>query len=165
MRLNRAQHIFALAPYYMATDKIILSNQQIDPSVFNTNKQNPHDFSDYFGIHKFLLQHKTQNQHILIYDITHNPQYPHNTKIFINDHINRIGDNPFIGQQNFFNVDFINIENLYTQHSNGIITTCYGKRYDSKNTLVQFPSTHMANIATLAHINQYTITGILINQL
>ena len=166
MRLNKEQHTFELAPYYMATDNLILLNQKIILPALKMRQHAKRDFSDYLGIYKFLLKNKTntQYQNIHIYDITCNPQYPNNAEFFINDHINRIGENPFIGKQQFFNVDFINVENIYIQHPKGIITTCYGKRYETKKNTTTFPSTHLANIATLAHINKYTITASLINQ-
>ena len=114
---------------------------------------------------KFLLKNKTQHKSVDIYDITYNLQHTNNTEFFINDHINSIGENPFIGKQQFFDLDFINVENLYIQNPQGIITTCYGQRYPPHKTNAKFPSTHIANIAVLAHITNYTVIGTLINQL
>ena len=167
MHLNKDQRIFELVPYYMATDNLILLNQQITLLDTQTTQYVKKDFADYLGIYKILLKNKndTPSQHIHIYDITYNPQYPNGAEFFINDHIHRIGDNPFIGKQPFFNIDFINVENIYIQNKKGIITTCYGKRYEANKTEAVFPSTHIANIVALAHINKYSITGSLINQL
>ena len=165
MRLNKAQHTFELELYYMATDKLILYNQQINSPAIKVTQCAQHNFSDYLGIYKFLLKNKTQHKSVHIYDITYNLQHSNNTEFLINDHINRAGENPFIGKQQFFDVDFINVENLYTQNPQGIITTCYGQRYAPNKTNAEFPSTHIANIAVLAQITNYTVTGSLINQL
>ena len=165
MRLNKAQHTFELALYYMETDKLTLYNKHIDSPAIKGEQYVQYKFSNYLEIYKFLLKHSAQYKCVHIYDITYNPKYPNNAEFFVNDHINRAGDNPFIGKQQFFNVDFINIENLYTQNPQGIITTCYGQRYASNKTNTQFPSTYIANIAALAHINNYIVTGHLINQL
>ena len=35
-------------------------------------------------------------------------------------------DNPFIGKQQEYGIDFINIEHLYTQHKKGVITNSCG---------------------------------------
>ena len=151
----------------MATDKLILLNNQIKttPPQLKRFRFMKNNFFDYLTINTFLLQNQPTSKHIDIYDITHNLEYPNHTIFFINDHINRIGENPFIGKQQFFNIDFINIENLYLQNKTGITTTCYGNRYAIRNTTAEFPSTYIANIATLAHIHEYTITGHLINQI
>ena len=81
-------------------------------------------------------------------------------KIFsVNDHVNRIGTNPFIGQQERFGIDFINIEKLYTQKEMGIITNSCG----GKDLFGDFPSTYLANIATMAQVLEFKIEAYLIN--
>ena len=149
----------------MVTDKLILYNQEINNPDIKGAQCAQHNLSDYLGIYRFLLKNKTQYKKIHIYDITYNLEHPNNTEFFINDHINRVGENPFVGKQRFFDIDFINVENLYTQKPQGIITTCYGRRYAPNKTNAEFPSTHIANIAVLAHITNYTVIGSLINQL
>jgi len=164
MRLNRALPILELEPYCMATDKIILFNSQISNPPFSVKKKNQYDFFNYLDIYKFFLKPKQPNT-VHIFDITHNTNHPNNSIFFVNDHINKIGTNPFIGHQDFFNIDFINVENLYTQSPSGVITTCYGERYNKNKTNTEFPSTYLANVAALAHINQLKIKAHLINQI
>ena len=99
-----------------------------------------------------------QNSLLTIYDQTITPDavgtiYP------VNDHINRIGDNPFIGNQQRLNIDFINTENIYTQHPKGIITDSCGKHA----LYGPYPSSYLANITTMAHIFKYQINAYLIN--
>jgi len=149
----------------MAPDKIILLNHQIVTPPIEECQYTQYNFIDYLKIHTFFLKQKNQHTQLDLYDITYNPNYPNNTIFLINDHINKIGNNPFIGNQKFFNIDFINIANLYLQNKQGIITTCYGERYEQNKTRTEFPSTHIANVAALAHTHQYTITGYLINQI
>ena len=76
----------------------------------------------------------------------------------VNDHINRIGHNPFIGNQQNYNIDFINIENIYKQHPNGVTTNSCG----NQQMIEPHPSTHLANIAILAHLLGYTINAHLV---
>ena len=148
----------------MAIDKIILLNNKIINPPLKTKEYVQYDFFNYLKIYKFLLKHQHLTKSVEIYDITYNLNYPNNTLFSINDHINRIGHNPFIGKQKFFKIDFINIENLYTQHTTGVVTTCCGERYPTHEATIKFPSTHIANVATLAHISGYAVTGHLINQ-
>ncbi len=148
----------------MATDKIILFNPQISTPPFSVKNKNQYDFFNYSDIHNFFL--KLQQPNIVhIFDITHNTNHPNRSIFFVNDHINKIGENPFIGHQDFFNIDFINVENLYIQSSLGVITTCYGERYNKNKTNAEFPSTYLANVAALAHISQIKIKAHLINQI
>ena len=146
----------------MAQDNIILVNKEIQLSLLRSKQTIIVDFSDYQGIYEILRA--TNNKNLKIYDITHHPPSPSDTIIPINDHINRIGHNPFIGQQKFFNIDFINVEQIYANHQNGVTTTSYGNRYQQHKTHKAYPSTHIANIATIAHIQSYTIQGYLVNQ-
>tara|TARA_Y100000588_G_C14165858_1_gene886843 strand:- start:501 stop:950 length:450 start_codon:yes stop_codon:yes gene_type:complete len=99
-----------------------------------------------------------QNSLLTIYDQTITPD-PVGTIYPVNDHINRIGDNPFIGNQKRLNIDFINTENIYTQHSQGIITDSCG----THRAYGPYPSSYVANIATMAHIFKYKIKAFLIN--
>ncbi len=140
-------------------NKLILINKDIDENFLNekTKNEKAHivDFSDYKLIEKTLMHNKTKQ--LEIYDIT----YAVNQKgpIPINDHVNRIGHNPFIGKQKEYGIDFINIEHLYTQHKKGVITNSCG---DHKK-ITPYPSTHIANIATLAYILNYKIDAYLVH--
>ena len=118
-------------------------------------------FNNYNMIYKILQKNQptTQKISLKIYDSTIGLNQP--GKIFrVNDHINRIGDNPFIGRQQLFNIDFINVEKLYIQKPNGIITNSCGER--PQDDFV-YPSTHLANIAMLGFILNYQIEGYLIH--
>ena len=139
--------------------KLILINKDINKNFLNENtkyeKAHIVDFSDYKLIEKILKQNKTRQ--LAIYDITHTED--HKEPIPINDHINRIGNNPFIGKQQEYGIDFINIEHLYTQHKKGVITNSCG---DHKK-ITPYPSTHIANIATLSYILNYKIDAYLVH--
>ena len=112
------------------------------------------DFNEYTKIEKIFKKNKSKN--LEIYDITSSTN---NKKVLpINDHINRIGHNPFIGKQKNYNIYFINIEHLYVQDSEGITTNSCG---DHKK-IEPYPSTHIANIAILGHILGYTIKAFLV---
>ena len=149
----------------MAQDNIILINKEIQPALFNTTNTTRVNFSNYKGIYEILRTKKTkETQKLKIYDITYHPHSPHHTIIPINDHINRIGDNPFIGQQKFFNIDFINVEKIYIKNLKGVITTSYGNRYQQYKKTTNYSSTHIANIVVLAQIQSYKVQGYLVNQ-
>ena len=119
------------------------------------------DFYNYQLIYKILYKHVvTPNKtHLKIYDYTTGLKQP--GKLFmVNDHINRIGDNPFIGKQSFFNIDFINVEKLYIPHTEGVITnSCGGTLCED----LQYPSSYLANIAIIGSLLNYKIKGYLIH--
>ena len=116
-------------------------------------------FNNYLEIQTILKNNRQAYKSLEIYDQTLGMNKP--GKIFrVNDHINRIGHNPFIGNQSFFNIDFINVTKLYTQHPKGIITNSCG---DTLSTKLPFPSSHLANIAIMGHIFKYKIYGYLIH--
>ena len=151
----------------MVTDNIILINKDISCSFLPSNQpmrdQIKHvDFSDYKNIYKLLCT--TNTKKLKIYDTTHLHHTPPHTIVPINDHINRIGNNPFIGQQKNFNIEFINVEQIYTQNEKGVITTSYGNRYQQYKQQKEFSSTHIANIAVLAHIQSYEVRGYLVSE-
>ena len=147
----------------MEQDSIILINKDIDPFLITQQKSTQINFFNYTDIYETLCQKRAKS--LKIYDITYNPKLLHHTIIPINDHINRIGSNPFIGKQKFYNIDFINVEQIYSANPQGVVTTSYGTRYEEHKTTTPYPSTHIANIAALAHIQSYKIQGYLVNQL
>jgi len=149
----------------MAHDNLKLINKQIKGSLITGDTLEKYNFSNYIKLHKLFLKHKELITTIEIYDITFNTKHKEQQVFAINDHINRIGENPFIGQQNFFNIDFINVEKIYLQTNTGITTTSCGNRYKQQKKLYLFPSTYIANISALAHIHQYKVKGFLVNQL
>tara|TARA_B100000029_G_scaffold491213_1_gene551118 strand:- start:482 stop:934 length:453 start_codon:yes stop_codon:yes gene_type:complete len=138
-----------------------ITQQTIEKSILNNCKYYVTPFDDYSTIYNILSQHhRPQKKQLLkIYDYTTGLQTP--GEIFpVNDHINRIGHNPFIGKQQFFEIDFINVEKLYVQHPAGVITNSCGK---ALNTNLPFPSSYLANIAMLGLILNYKIEGYLIH--
>ena len=152
----------------MDQDQLTFINSQINYNQLKKGKWTQHNFNDYFHLHKILLKNQPNNKTkktLKIYDITHNKALSHNTIVPINDHINRIGENPFIGKQNFFEIDFINIENLHIQNLQGVITNSCGIKYNKQKTKLLYPSTQLANIAVMAHVYKYQIKAYLVNQL
>ena len=134
--------------------------------IFNDNKLtesikiNPKDIAGTIKILKSLKQ-----QMIEIYDITHNPQMPHNEKIIVKDHINQSGNNPLIGIQNQFLEPFIDISNTYNV-DNGVTTVCLGSHYDKHKNKHEYPSTYLCYVSILAKaIGVKKINAILINKI
>ena len=151
----------------MAQDKLTILHPQINLTTLKTGLWFQHKFDDYIYFHKILLKNrplKKTQKNIYIYDITHNTTLPLNTIIPINDHINRIGDNPFVGKQQFFKIDFINLEKLYLQTPEGVTTNSCGTKYYQHKQDILNPSTYLANIATIAYIHNYKIQAYLVNQ-
>tara|TARA_Y100000768_G_C23656116_1_gene530861 strand:- start:201 stop:650 length:450 start_codon:yes stop_codon:yes gene_type:complete len=139
-------------------NKIIIINNKAQKSFINKKKETEKvytaDFGNYKKIEKFLRENQTKS--LEIYDIT-SPKL-NNSELPVNDHINRIGHNPFIGNQKKYNIDFINVEHIYTQHPNGVTTNSCG----NQQMIGLHPSTHLANIVILAHLLGYTISAYLI---
>ena len=134
--------------------------------IFNDNKLtesikiNPKNIAGTIKILKSLKQ-----QMIEIYDITHNPQMPHNEKIIVKDHINQSGNNPLIGIQNQFLEPFIDISNAYSV-DNGVTTVCLGAHYDKHKNKHEYPSTYLCYVSILAKaIGVKKINATLINKI
>jgi hypothetical protein len=136
-----------------------LINQNIPKKFIKTPSENIMcclDFTNYSEIERVLKTIETPN--IKIYDQTQTREV--SGAIFsVNDHINRIGHNPFIGNQQRFNIDFINTEKLYTQQTAGITTNSCG----SHLPVGKYPSTHLANIAIMAYVFKFRIEAFLVN--
>tara|TARA_B100000683_G_C12286096_1_gene471965 strand:- start:30 stop:473 length:444 start_codon:yes stop_codon:yes gene_type:complete len=139
-------------------NKIIIINNKAQKSFINKKKETEKvytaDFGNYQTIEKFLRENQTKN--LELYDVTNYKL--NNSALPVNDHINRIGHNPFIGNQQNYNIDFINIEHIYKQHPNGVTTNSCG----NQQMIEPHPSTHLANIAILAHLLGYTISAYLV---
>ena len=143
-----------------------LFNNKINQDIINKNVLNNYKhyvipFNDYEGLYKLLHQNRKASsvQLLKIYDYTIGLKRP--GELFpVNDHINRIGHNPFIGKQQFFNIDFINVEHLYAQHKHGITTNSCGETLEPS---LSFPSSYLANIAMMGLILNYKIEGYLIH--
>ena len=144
---------------------IQIFNNQISSKIqgLHTKHDRTHysiDFKNYDLVYQILTKHQTKSGEtkLQIYDYTVGTK-PKGTTLKVNDHINRIGENPFIGKQQFFNIDFINVEKIYIQHQDGIITTSCGK---DLNLTFPYPSSFLANITTIGHLLNYKIEGFLI---
>jgi len=136
-----------------------LINQNIPKNFIKTSSKNIWcclDFANYIEIERVLKTIETPV--IKIYDQTKTREVA-GTIYLVNDHINRIGHNPFIGSQQHFNIDFINIEKLYTQQTSGITTNSCG----SHLPVGKYPSTHLANIAIMAYVFKFRIEAFLVN--
>lgn len=119
------------------------------------------DFKKYKVIESILIKNKEKGfKKLSIYDITKNKNKKEGKILKINDHINRIGTNPFIGKQSKYDIDFINIENLYYQEEKGVTTYSCG---DKVNINLSHTSSHLANIATLGKVFNFQIKGFLVN--
>ena len=135
---------------------IIFDDNKLTESI----KINPKDIAGTIKILKSLRQ-----QMIEIYDITHNPQMPHNEKIIVKDHINQSGNNPLIGIQNQFLEPFIDISNTYSV-DNGVTTVCLGAHYDKYKNKHEYPSTYLCYVSILAKaIGVKKINATLINKI
>ena len=135
---------------------IIFNNHKLAESI----KINPKNIADTIKILKTLKQYSIE-----IYDITHNPQIPHNEKIIVKDHINQTGNNPLIGIQNQFLEPFIDISNTYSVE-NGATTVCLGAYYDKYKNKHEYPSTYLCYISILAKaIGIKKINATLINKI
>ena len=80
-----------------------------------------------------------------IYDITCDLETKTH-KITVNDHINKTGKNPLIGQKP---IQFIDITRLYIKNKKGITTTCLGERYGKEKNAHPHPSTTLCLVAIL----------------
>ena len=135
---------------------IIFNNHKLSESI----KINPKNIADTIKILKTLKKYSIE-----IYDITHNPQIPHNEKIIVKDHINQTGDNPLIGIQNQFSEAFIDISNIYSAED-GVTAVCLGTHYDKHKKQNEYPSTYLCYISILAKaIGVKKISAALINKI
>ena len=115
---------------------------------------NPQDYLTTYPVLK-------EAQQLIIYDRTRTNEYPVETIINVNDHINRTGNNPLIGRQKDMNINFTNINKLYKSEHNSIKTDCCGK---TLNLRYPYPSHYLCNISILAKaIGIHKISAFLVN--
>ena len=127
---------------------------QKDHDLLSNMVVNPRDFS---ALCSMLKEKKELN----IYDITTTTKHPEETIISVNDHINKTGNNPLVGNQKELNIDFVDITNLYKKKQNGITTVCCGK---TLNTQYKYPSSYLCNISIIARaIGTQKISAFLLN--
>ena len=109
-----------------------------------------------------LKNNSIQNNEISIYDITRNNDLKKNKILPVNNHINKTGHNPLIGRQKQLGINFTDLTNIYSQHTRGIITECFGER-PPKNATV-YPSAYLCYISILARaMGCLKINGFLVN--
>lgn len=141
--------------------KLINKEIDLDQLDFSIEKENTHiiDFANYEITEKILIKSREKKIiNLSIYDTT-SIRNKKRKILSVNDHVNRIGKNPFIGKQLKYNIDFINIENLYYKTPKGITTYSCGSKI---NTTLPYPSTHIANLATLGKVFNFKIKGFLV---
>ena len=128
---------------------------QRDHELLSNYIANPLDYSKLKSI--FNNIHQTT-----IYDITYNKKIKNGEIVGVKDHINKTGTNPLIGKQKELSIDFIDITRIYQNNKkNDVITTCCGKKLNTKYT---YPSHYLCNITILARAcNIQTISAFLIN--
>lgn len=93
-----------------------------------------------------LLKNKKQ---ITIYDRTCQLNYLEKKIFYVNDHINRTGANPLTYIKFRKNSFFIDLQKLYKQNKNGIITNCCGLKLNNK---YNFPSHMLCHITIIARL-------------
>ena len=103
-------------------------------------KVNPQDYLTLFSVFKGVQQ-------LTIYDLTETEKHSREAILGVNDHINRTGNNPLIGQQNKIDTYFIDVTRLYKYGKNFVKTDCCGKKL---NRQYSYPSHYLCNIAILA---------------
>jgi len=142
--------------------KLINKAISLDKIGFSLKDENIYivDFKKYDVVENILIKNKDEGIiNLSIYDITNIKNKIDRKILSVNDHVNRIGTNPFIGKQSKYNIDFINIETLYYQTAQGVTTYSCGNKI---NSTLPYPSTHLANLATLGKIFNFEIKGFLV---
>ena len=110
----------------------------------------------------FLLKNK-KKEAVLVVDKTHNKN-PKKKRFFVNNHVNKTGENPIRGKQALSKEPFFDITSVYEKKKEGIITTSLGKKYSKMKKKEKYPSTYLSNIVILCKALGFNkITGLLIN--
>ena len=101
---------------------------------------------------------------IIIIDKTLCLKTPALKKFYVNNHVNKSGENPLRGKQEIALSPFFDITSLYLQNKKGIISTGLGKKYLGERSKHKYPSTHLVSIAILCKALGFNkIEGQLIN--
>ena len=109
------------------------------------------------------IEKTNKKERVCLYDQTYIKDKKEKEILHINNHINKSGTNPLlINKQK--DIEFYDITQIYQQKTEGIITTCLGKRYENNKKEETNPSAFFAYFAIYLHITGYSkITGRLIN--
>lgn len=149
----------------MGKDDIIIFNKEIQIERPKTNNTLVCNLDEYVKIYEFLKKLKPNTQTLFIYDQTFVASKEDLVYIYVNDHINRTGANPFIGKQKEFGIDFINVEDIYIKKQKGITTNSLGDEYTNQKKQHIYPSTYLANVAALVSTLNFKVKAILVNSL
>ena len=110
----------------------------------------------------FLLNTSRQ-EHVFIVDKTHNKQSDQRV-FFVQNHVNKTGENPIRGRQSLSIKPFFDITEAYCKHEGAVTTTSCGKKYLTMKDKEKYPSTYLSNITILCKaIGFNKITGVLVN--
>ncbi len=147
---------------FLDQDKYFFINKEFEKKY--TEKQNIFFFQD---INKGLVE-KTRSLDksikIIIIDKTFCLKTPVFKKFYVNNHVNKSGENPLRGNQEIALSPFFDITSLYLQNKKGVVTTGLGKKYLGERNEHRYPSTYMVSIAILCKALGFNkIEGQLIN--
>ena len=101
---------------------------------------------------------------IIIIDKTFCPKSTNLKRLYVNNHVNKSGENPLRGKQEIAESPFFDITSLYLQKNKGVVTTGLGKKYLDERKKNKYPSTYLVSIAILCKALGFSkIEGQLIN--
>tara|TARA_B100000902_G_C27197047_1_gene857034 strand:- start:70 stop:513 length:444 start_codon:yes stop_codon:yes gene_type:complete len=103
-------------------------------------------FSDSFE----QLKEVKNKEEIHIYDIGNNSN-PKQPIIYINNHINKTGENPLRGKEQD-NIQFYDITEIYQQNKKGKLAICFGNNKNLKTKEGQVSVKFLCNHAINAHV-------------
>tara|TARA_B000000475_G_scaffold94_1_gene66 strand:- start:91 stop:540 length:450 start_codon:yes stop_codon:yes gene_type:complete len=85
-------------------------------------------------------------------------------KFYVNNHVNKTGENPLRGRQKIAEQPFFDITGLYKKREQGITTVGLGKKYLKEKNKHKYPSTYLLNISILCKaVGFKKVEGLLIN--
>ena len=115
------------------------------------------------NLEKLDIEKTNKKERVYLYDQTYIKDKKEKEILHINNHINKSGTNPLlINKQK--DIEFYDITQIYQQKTEGIITTCLGKRYEKNKKEEKNPSAFLAYFAIYLHVQGCRkITGKLIN--
>ena len=119
------------------------------------------------NINKYLIEKiisLDKSIKIIIIDKTFCFKTSESQKFYVNNHVNKSGENPLRGKQEIALSPFFDITSLYLQNKKGVVTTGLGKKYLDEKNNHKYPSTHLVSIAILCKALGFNkIEGQLIN--
>ena len=146
----------------MDQDKYFFINRELEKKY--KNKPNKFVFND---INKCLVEKirsLDRSAKIIIIDKTFCVKTVAYKRFYVNNHVNKSGENPMRGNQKIATSPFFDITSLYLQKNRGVVTTGLGNKYLGERKKHKYPSTHLASIAILCKALGFSkIEGQLIN--